>query len=48
MIDKKSVFREREVLTPEMRAAMDRFYGRIDMHLDRNMRRLREWEVRLG
>lgn len=48
MIDKKSLFREREVFTPEMREAMDRFYGRIDMDLDRNVRRLLKREVRRG
>lgn len=48
MIDKKSLFREREVFTPEMREAMDRFYGQIDMDLDRNVQRLLKREVRRG
>ena len=36
MIDKKSLFREREVFTPEMREAMDRFYAQIDNELFRD------------
>ena len=48
MIDKKSLFREREVFTPEMRDAMDRFYARIDNELFRDEVRLVRKEVRRG
>ena len=48
MIDKKSLFREREVFTPEMREAMDRFYAQVDNDLFRDEVRLVRGEVRRG